>query len=132
MGWFAHCRAGAVARPEDVCGPKGRSITSHLIIFFFEKKILFLRIFIFLLKKKKEAPQTPKKKDADAPQAPIFFFSGFFEKNNLAKIWKFWKFLHFYKPALGAAHIFGSGYSSSPAVCTPPHGVGGGRLGTIG
>ena len=28
MVWFAHCRAGAVARPEDVCGPKGRFITS--------------------------------------------------------------------------------------------------------
>ena len=23
MVWFAHCRAGAVARPEDVCGPQG-------------------------------------------------------------------------------------------------------------
>ena len=27
---------------------------------------------------------------------------------------------HFYKPALGAAHIFGSGYSYGPVVCEPP------------
>ena len=26
MVWFAHCRAEAVARPEDVCGPEGRFI----------------------------------------------------------------------------------------------------------
>ena len=38
----------------------------------------------------------------------------------------------FYKPALGAAHIFGSGYSSDPAVCKPPHDVGGATLMKIG
>ena len=38
----------------------------------------------------------------------------------------------FYKPALGAADIFGPGHSSGPAVCKPPHGVGGATLMKIG
>ena len=33
MRWFAHCQAGAVARPEDVCGPKGRFIKIKFSVF---------------------------------------------------------------------------------------------------